>query len=673
VPDSIRLNGQPVSIGGNFRLFDGTKPIGPNESLANRDLRLTNFFKIRVGDLGAGEGGVLTYRVVAAKYASKKLTPTAPGRVIGAGSGSMFTESLVGGIGGQPEILAVQVAKPYEFRLEYKRQPGFARAGNVLRFALKYTNAGQLPAYNAFINLPIPVGTTGHSAFFVTTDTAMPRALTSDETLPAGISGATTTQRFELGTLDPGETGEVAIYLSVNAPLNQAIADVGEVRISPFIDAFQTSRTALRTPRTNQRLRFELQKPAGAVETDVAIPVAVPSAPKLFIGRAVPITATKGGTMDVTIFFGNAGDTAATGGNVAMQIPFETTFLSATDVQMTRPADPGNQTNLADTRYTLTTRTEKKGSRIERIIVDLPTLPAHSTGAFTMKLKVAEKFGADAVEDSSCRIVANNARSKVAHAFNTQVRSAEWYFSIFESVNASIWSFGSWVAGQHKATVQEEFKSLTKDSQFYSVRGLDCVTLKNGANFAPIGFNRGLIVGPSRLVAAGGGNMVAAGGLNMVAAGGGNLIGIKNAPGFSGTATLSQLVPAIPSMVAAGGGNLVAAGGGNLIGLDGSTLIGNDGSTLVGDNGASLIGNDGSTLIGNDGSTMRGLNNASLIGLDGSTFASISMFQGSPRFTPIAGGAGIVATFKPSNMVAAGGGNMVAAGGGNMVAAGGGN
>ncbi len=501
----------------------------------------------------------------------------------------------------------------------------------------------------------------------------MPRALTSDETLPAGISGATTTQRFELGTLDPGETGEVAIYLSVNAPLNQAIADVGEVRISPFIDAFQTSRTALRTPRTNQRLRFELQKPAGAVETDVAIPVAVPSAPKLFIGRAVPITATKGGTMDVTIFFGNAGDTAATGGNVAMQIPFETTFLSATDVQMTRPADPGNQTNLADTRYTLTTRTEKKGSRIERIIVDLPTLPAHSTGAFTMKLKVAEKFGAAAVEDSSCRIVANNARSKVAHAFNTQVRSAEWYFSIFESVNASIWSFGSWVAGQHKATVQEEFKSLTKDSQFYSVRGLDCVTLKNGANFAPIGFNRGLIVGPSRLVAAGGGNMVAAGGLNMVAAGGGNLIGIKNAPGFSGTATLSQLVPAIPSMVAAGGGNLVAAGGGNLIGLDGSTLIGNDGSTLVGDNGASLIGNDGSTLIGKDGSTMRGLNNASLIGLDGSTFASISMFQGSPRFTPIAGGAGIVATFKPSNMVAAGGGNMVAAGGDNMVAAGGGN
>ena len=673
VPDSIRLNGQTVSIGGNFRLFNGTKPIGPNESLANRDLRLADFFKIRVGDLGAGEGGVLTYRVVAAKYASKKLTPTAPGQVIGAGPGSIFTESLVGGIGGQPEALAVQVAKPYEFRLEYKRQPGFARAGNVLRFALKYTNAGQLPAYNAFINLPIPVGTTGHSAFFVRTDTADIRALASDESLPAGFTGATTPKRFELGTLDPGETGEVAIYLTVNAPLNQAIADAGEVRISPFIDAFQTSQTALRTPRTNQRLRVPLPKLAGALKLDGAIPVAIPSAPKLFIGRAVPITATKNGTMDVTIFFGNAGDTAATGGNVAMQIPFETTFLSATDVQMTRPSDPSNQTNLADFRYTLTTRTEKKGSRIERIIVDLPTLPAHSSGAFTMKLKVAEKFGAAAVEDSSCRIVANNARSQVAHAFNTQVRSAEWYFSIFESVNASIWSFGSWVAGQHKATVQEEFKALTKDSQFYSVRGLDLVTLKNGANFAPIGFNRGLIVGPSRLVAAGGGNMVAAGGLNMVAAGGGNLIGIKNAPGFSGTATLSQLVPAIPSMVAAGGGNLVAAGGGNLIGLDGSTLIGNDGSTLVGNDGASLIGNDGSTLIGNDGSTMRGLNNASLIGLDGSTFSTISMFQGSPRFTPVAGGAGIVATFRPSNMVAAGGGNMVAAGGGNMVAAGGGN
>lgn len=670
VPYSIRLNGQPVSVSidGDVRLFNGIKPIGPN------DQRLADYFKIRVGDLGAGEGGVLTYRVVAAKYASKKLTPTAPGQVIGAGPGSMFTESLVGGIGGQPEILAVQVAKPYEFRLEYKKQPGFARAGNVLRFALKYTNAGQLPAYNAFINLPIPVGTTGHSAFFVETDTAETRALASDESLPgASFTGATTPQRFELGTLDPGETGEVAIYLTVNAPLNQAIADAGEVRISPFIDAFQTSRTALRTPRTNHRLLDPLPKPAGAVKIDGAIPVAIPSAPKLFIGRAVPITATKGGTMDVTIFFGNAGDTAATGGNVAMQIPFQTELQSATDVQMTRPADPGNQTNLVDTRYTLTTRTEKKGSRIERIIVDLPTLPAHSTGAFTMKLKVAEKFGAAAVEDSSCRIVANNARSQVAHAFNTQVRSAEWYFSIFESVNASIWSFGSWVAGQHKATVQEEFKALTKDSQFYSVRGLDLVTLKNGANFMPTGFNRGLIVGPSRLVAAGGGNMVAAGGLNMVAAGGGNLIGIKNAPGFSGTATLSQLVPAIPSMVAAGGGNLVAAGGGNLIGLDGSTLIGNDGSTLVGNDGASLIGNDGSTLIGNDGSTMRGLNNASLIGLDGSTFASISMFQGSPRFTPIAGGAGIVATFKPSNMVAAGGGNMVAAGGGNMVAAGGGN
>jgi hypothetical protein len=406
--------------------------------------------------------------------------------------------------------------------------------------------------------------------------------------------------------------------------LNQAIASAGEVRVSPFIDAFQTARTTLRTPRGNHRLREELQKPAGALKIAGAIPVAVPSAPKLFIGRSVPITATKGGTMDVTVFFGNAGDNPATGANVAMQIPFETTLESASVVQMTRPSDPSNQTNLTDTRYTLTTRTEKKGSRIERIIVDLPTLPGHSSGAFTMKLKVAEKFGAAAVEDSSCRIVANNAPGWAAHPFVTQVRSAEWYFSIFESVNASLWSFGGWVAGQHKATVQEELKALTVNSQFSSLRGLDFVPLRNGANFAPTGFNRGLIFGPSRLVAA-------------------------------------------------GGGNLVAAGGGNLIGLDGSTLIGNDGSTMVGLRNAQLIGLDGSTFatISMDGGSPR------FTPVDGgpairATFRPANAVPTGAGNLVAAGGGNLVAA-AGGNLVAAGGGNLVAAGGGNLVAAGGGN
>ena len=671
VPNSLLLNGQPVLLGGVVKLFNAkNKPIGPNESI--KDARTTSRFTINVGDLGAGEGGVFTYRVIASTYRSGKFTPTAPDKNLAVGPGAMFTESLIGGIAGQPEDLVLRVVKPYEFRLDYKRQPGFARAGNVLRFALKYSNAGHLPAHNAFINLPIPTGTTGHSAFFVQTDTATVRARQNDEVLPPNFTGANTgSQRFELGTLEPGETGEIAFYFTVNSPLNQVLADAGEVRIQPFIDAYQTPRTALRT-LLSAAAAPPAPKPAGALTAVGSVPLAIPSAPKLYVGRIVPLSAVKGGNMDVTIFFGNAGDTAATGANVAMQIPFETTFLSATPVRMTQPANPADQTNLADTRTTLTTRTETKGSRIERIIVDLPTLPAHSTGCFTMTLEVAQKFGAAAVEDSSCRIVANKQKEKVAIPFATQVRSAEWYFSIFESVNASIWQLGGWIAQKHKATVQEDFKNLTINSQFYSASGLDLLTVRNGALFAPTGFNRALILGPSRMVAAGGGNMVAAGGLNMVAAGGGNAIGMKNVPGFNGTLNASQLLSSIPQMVAAGGGNLVAAGGGNLVGLDGSTLIGNDGSTLIGLDGATLIGNDGSTLIGNDGSTLVGLDGATLIGLDGSTFATINMDGGKPSFS-IVGGASIKAGFTAANMVAAGGGNMVAAGGGNMVAAGGGN
>jgi hypothetical protein len=322
---------------------------------------------------------------------------------------------------------------------------------------------------------------------------------------------------------------------------------------------------------------------------------------------------------------------------------------------MTQPFFANDPTNLSDLRSTRSTRTETKNGRIERIIVDLPTLPPHSTGCFTFTLKVHEKFGAAAVEDSSCRIHVKGHPEVVAIPFATQIRSADWFWSLPESIGAAFSGFGGWVSRGFKETVQERFKELTVNSRFHSCAGLDVLTIQNGVIFAPTGFNRVLVVGPSRMVVAGGGNLVAAGGLNLVAAGGGNAISVKNVPGF-GTLNASAMVAAIPRLVAAGGGNLVAAGGGNLIGLDGSTLI----------------GNDGSTLIGLDGSTLVGIRNGRLIGNDGSTFATITSNGGSLTFTPVSG-ASIRVDFDASKLVAAGGGNTIAVGGGSLVAAGGGN
>ena len=657
VPDSIRLNDQPVLIGGLVKLFDkDDKPVGPNET--NRDLRTAVRLVLNVGDLAAGQGGVATYRVIASTYRDRKLTPLPGDKTIAASGAFAFTESLVSGALGWPEELVLFIAKPHEFELKVKTPPGRARPGNVLRYALQYSNAGQLPAYDCFLEVPIPVGTKGQSVFFVETNTANPRAPVDGEQVPANADGATGKLRIPVGTLEAGETGEVALYLQVQVPLNPALAKAGEIKLLPRLDGFATQRTSARALLSPDSAAVAAAAPKliGELRVESVIPVALPSAPKLYIGRVVPMTVTKGGTMDVTLFFGNAGDTAASGGNVAMQIPFGTKFISKTAAQMTRPADPANPLNFADTRYTLTPQTEMKGSRIERIVLNLPTLPAHSTGAFTFTLEVDKHFRNPAVEDNSARIVMKNLPETVAIPIAVQARSVEWYFSIPESVGSAISGFGGWVARGFKDTVAERFKDLRSDSHFYSCAGLDLLMLENGTLFAPTGFNRSLVIGPSKHVAAGGLSLVAAGGGNLVAAGGGNLISVKNVPGFSGALNPSQLVAAIPQLVAAGGGNLVAAGGGNLIGLDGSTLIGNDGSTL--------IGLDGSTLVGLDGST--------LIGLDGSTFATIRSNGSSLTFNLVSG-AGIRANLNPAELVAAGGGNLVAAGGGNLVAAGGGN
>ncbi len=665
VPESLLLNGQPVanSLGGTVKAYDSrNKPIGPNEVATQRDVRTARRFTISVGDLGAGQGGVLSYRVIASSYSKGKFSPLAPGKEITVGGqkfgtplivggGTIFTESLTYGASGSPNDLAMLVVKPHEFRLDVKKPPGTARPGNSLRFAVKYSNAGQLPAYGAFLDVPIPVGTTASFARFLVPDTGTTHTPVDGEDLSA-FAGASGTARIQLGKLDPGETGEIELVLQVSTPLHTTLDAAGEVILSPRIDGYLT-------PPSGAGLRMlfaaaaapagQLGKLVGVKSATGSVRLATPTAPQPFIGRTVPMGALKGGTMDVTVFFGNAGDTDATGGNVAMQIPYETTFVSATPVQMTRPADPTNQLNLADTRYTLLTRIEKRsGSNF--IVLDLPSLPAHSTGCFTMTLQVAQKFGGAAVEDSSCRIKMAKCPEVVAIPFATHIRSAEWYFSIFESIGPAFSSFGSWVGRGFKGTVQEEFKQLTKSSVFSSCAGLDAAVLRNGVIFAPLRFNRSLIVGPSNLVAAGGGNLVAAGGLNLVAAGGGNMT-VRNPAGI-GAFTPSQLCANIPTLVAAGGLNLVAAGGGNLVGNDGSTLVGNDGSTLV----------------GNDGASLAKLNNASLVGLDGGSLGTFSANGSSFGFTPV-GGSFVSINLDAARLVAAGGGNLVAAGGGNIVSA----
>ncbi len=676
IPDSIRLNDQAVSIGGDVKLLNSASVlVGPNEGKdpkgSLRDLRTARRFTVRVGDLEAGQGGMLTYRVVASSYSfsSKKLTPLAPGvdmevgkntngykkfgkpiMVVGANCSS---ESLVSRVNGSPAFMSLLVVRPRELELVVKNPFGRFYPGNQIRYSLKYHNKGQLPAYNCFIDVPIPVGTKGDSVVFVETDTATERDPTSGEqrVSPEIFYGVTGTYRIQIGTLQGGETREVAVFLRLDTPLHSSLTNADYIYIYPRVDGYDAAVSSARTVKPPPPPKL-----VGLRQYQGTAQLGKPKAAKPWIGRIVPMSATKGGNMEMTILFGNEGDEVATSCNVAMQIPFETTFISTTPVKMTRPADALNQNNFSDTITTQTARTEKKGTRIERIVVDLPRLEPHATGSFTFTVKVADGFKAAAVEDSSCRIAMSGRRDVVAIPIATQVRSANGFFSVFEGIAAQFSGFGSWVARGFKPTVQEEFKKLTGSSQFFATSGLNTFVMRNGAVFAPLGFNRALIFGPSQMVAAGGGNMVAAGGLNMVAAGGGNLIGLKNVPGF-GNLSASSLVAAIPQLVAAGGGNMVAAGGLNLIGMDGSTLIGNDGSTL--------IGLDGSTLIGLDGGT--------LIGLDGSTLAAISSNGGSLTFTPTGGGAAIRTTQNPAEMVAAGGGNIVAAGGGNMVAAGGGN
>ncbi len=345
-----------------------------------------------------------------------------------------------------------------------------------------------------------------------------------------------------------------------------------------------------------------------------------PNGPRTFVMKTTLLSVREGELLPYTITFGNHGQTAATGGTLAIIVPKDC------DVVETGPQ--------FTTGGFLPDRVIKAGEKVSWSIQSLAPGEVQ-VRQLVVRPKLGVKRIGGTIVEASCTFQCANA-SAVAPAMTvTRVVNGNFVVSGLQTVADAIGGFfnglGALLTGRNDAKIQAIEAAAAQIS-----RGNLATTIA-GVTYMTIGDTIILPLGGNRVVAAGAGNIVAAGAGNIVAGGAGNI-------------------------VAGGAGNIVAAGAGNLIANDGSSLTSSNLASLVGSSSANVVnlgaGNlflkGTNQLIANDGGSLLGSRLAATSGV-------------------VAAGGGNIVASGGGNIVAAGAGNIVAAGAGNIVAAGAGN
>jgi uncharacterized repeat protein (TIGR01451 family) len=164
-----------------------------------------------------------------------------------------------------------------------KTAPGTVASGANLTYTINYGNTGKVAATNVVISDPVPAGTTFVSA-------------TGGGTLVAG------NVVWNIGTLNPGQTGSVTFTVTVNLPAGSTV-----LNNNYFIDA-------------------DIVPPV--IGPPVTTRVEAP--PPLTIGKTAPGTVASGANLTYTINYSN--NSAVNVPNVVITdpLPAGTTFVSAT-------------------------------------------------------------------------------------------------------------------------------------------------------------------------------------------------------------------------------------------------------------------------------------------------------------------------------------------------------
>ncbi len=555
-------------------MLDGS-PVTP-------DLGPANLFRVDLGAMDPGTRKTLVYEVEVASSVNPGADISAAG---GSESSSYLKTPVVKNLFYQAQarvdVLAVQ---PVTLDVSVASSTTQAVDGTDVTYPITIRNNGGIPATGVVVTVPVPQGMT------------FQRGTIQGRAEGDGVAHEFSTVNMAIGTMSAGQELTADLVLRVTLTPEMAQRPYSEVLVKAIGSA------------TNQAAKGGGTKASHTVEDALAeakklIVAKAQRDAALFLGRVAPLSVTRGSSFTYILFYGNLGDFPATGARIGMEVPFGTKLVKST----------GNASF-------------KKGI----VTWDLGTVQPHAYGAVEMIVQVDADFSLCSVDDKSTYIESDQTPHVVPPRVSVQVRSANAFFSFWESFGCALTGAGRGFDEAKRTQFGEDVRTVKPTSRFFTIGGADVLLLRNGTFVVPLGGGNIVAGGGGNIVAGGGGNLIGQDGAAIVKGGGGNLISIKNLGSGLTTKSGSDLLANIAnssSIVAAGGGNIVAGGGGNLIGLDGASVVANDGAGLIGDGGGTLT-----------------------------SIAFSALSQGAL-----------------ANIVAGGGGNIVAAGGGNIVAGGGGN
>lgn len=572
---------------------------------------------------------------------------------------------------GSPDLLFSRVIRKVELVVD---EPVY-RVGRIIgdradtgtvACDLRVTNTGDLSAIDAKLRVPIPAG-------FTTTSAPVEKRNAKYDIAIPGSSG---TAVFDLGQIAPNQTVTRQVVLQLTTPILPALLDkkgalkLNAVPVVPVAASTKASSAAapqalVSRAATSAPLSIAFEAVAGNF---AAIPFSKSAAdPYFFIGRIAPASVQAETEMEMIIFYGNTGQTAATKGEIGIKIPDGTRFVSADPIAY-NPEElfPREYTVDFNAGYVKIDQIKGKRARPEDGTIDvvrwnIGNVSSGEVGAVKLRLFVNKSFPGTALTEKSCYLKFANAPGKSAGPLTIQVRrDTSGAVDVWQGIGNFFEGLGSALEATLRTLFGGHSGQVKTGSQVIGLGGADYVQLTNGtvviplgrAPATPLGSGRSAIIAPYAALAPNVPRhsfLFTTGGSDSLALAAGEtrnqqvfVPGSINAP-RNVENLLATIVDPVNSIVAAGGGNIVAAGGGNIVAAGGGNIVAGGGGNAISNDGAGVI-------------------------LGPVQFAI-------PGVTPgiVAAGGGNIVAAGGGNIVAAGGGNIVAAGGGNIVAGGGGN
>lgn len=594
-------------------------------------------------------------------------------------------------LNGSPDLVLTKVVGPVVFNGDAADGPQTKVVLNnpvthERTYRISFANEGDFFAIGTQLRVPLPPG-------FTTDSAPIQKANGKDVKLP----GTPGTAVFDIGTVAPGErvvrdlelrlvSGTAPALFLKNGLLKDYSAPIlPTVTATGYSAGAPAAPLAARSLLATQNVTAPVIPDAGFTSTFNAAETNVQKDPNafstcVFVGRIAPASVQAGTEFDMFIFCGNIGGKLSGAGEVGIQIPYGTRFVSANPIA----SNPDGVSGVAGLSTTLEfpngfikqepvfgKRLRPQDGTVEVIRWKFANISPSQLFAFKLRLFVTSDFPGTQLTDRSCYIKCDDAKGKAAAPLSIYVRKdTNGTTDAWQTIGNFLDGVGSTLNGALRSLFGGQSGQVHLGSHVVGIGGADFIQLTNGRIIIPLGKPSFSTIGRSAIIAEA---VVLASSVprDSIVFESGNTLGslclaagATNAqevfvPGatddFRGVNTvLSQLDDPVNSIVAGGGGNIVAAGGGNVVANDGAGIVANFKPGSV----ARVVSNDGAGLL--PGSiTFTDLNRPGIVAGGGGNIVA-------------AGGGNIVAA-GAGNIVAGGGGNIVAGGGGNIVAAGGGN